>query len=288
MPFVTTQDGTEIYYRDWGTGKPVVLIHGWPLNGDMWEHQANFLAEHGTRVINYDRRGFGWSGKPWSGYDYDTLAADLHTLLQKLDITGATLVGFSMGGGEVVRYLSRYGSARVDSAVLVSAVPPFLLKTSDNPDGVDPRVFEDIESNIRKDRAAFLKEFGPKFYGRSALKHTVSEAVLEWTLSMAFTGNLRSTLATAKSWSMTDFREEMTRIEVPVRIIHGTGDATVPINASAHRSLQLLPNATLTEYDGEPHGLMITAADKLNSELLDFVGGGTKDPVTDRVMAMRL
>jgi pimeloyl-ACP methyl ester carboxylesterase len=149
-------------------------------------------------------------------------------------------------------------------------------------------VFEDIESSIRKDRAAFLKEFGTKFYGRSALKHTVSEAVLEWTLSMALTGNLRSTLAAAKSWSMTDFREEMTRIEVPVRIIHGTGDATVPINASAHRSLQLLPNATLTEYDGEPHGLMITAADKLNSELLDFVGGGTKDPVTDRVMAMRL
>jgi len=280
MPFITTQDGTEIYYKDWGTGVPVVLIHGWPLNGDMWENQANFLAEQGLRVITYDRRGFGWSGKPWSGYDYDTLAADLHSLLEKLDLRGATLAGFSMGGGEVVRYLSTYGSARVSKAVLISAVPPFLLKTSDNPDGVDAKVFEDIEKNIRKDRPAFLKEFGPKFYGRSALKHTVSEPVLEWTEAMAFTGDLRSTLAAAKSWSMTDFRKEMKGITIPVRVIHGTGDATVPIDASGKRSAKILPNATLSEYDGEPHGLFLTAADRLNEELLAFVGG-TRDPLTD-------
>ena len=265
MPFTTVTDGTEIYYRDWGTGSPVVLIHGWPVNGDMWDTQSNFLAENGLRVITYDRRGFGLSGKPWGGYDYNTLAADLHDLLQKLEVTDATLVGFSMGGGEVVRYLSRYGAGSVNSAVLVSAVPPYLLKGDDNPDGVDPKVFDEIEADLRKDRPAFLKEFFLKFYGRTVLKHTVSEAVLDWTQSMAMTGTLRSTLACAKSWSTTDFREEMKKIIVPVRIIHGTGDATVPIDASARRSLELLPNATLTEYDGEPHGLTATAADRLES-----------------------
>jgi pimeloyl-ACP methyl ester carboxylesterase len=288
MPFITAHDGTEIYYRDWGTGAPVVLIHGWPLNGDMWEHQSNFLAEHGARVINYDRRGFGWSGKPWSGYDYDTLAADLHSLLERLDVAGATLVGFSMGGGEVIRYLSRYGAHRVDRAILVSAVPPYLLKTSDNPDGVDPKVFEDIEKSIRQDRPAFLKEFGPKFFGRSALHHTVSEAVLDWTQSMALTGTLRSTLSTARAWSMTDFRAEMKSIRIPVRLIHGTGDATVPIQVSAHRSLQILPNATLSEYDGEPHGLFLTAADRLNAEILQFSGAATPDPISVPALSARL
>ena len=273
MSFITTQDLTEIYYRDWGTGAPVVLIHGWPLNGDMWEKQATFLAEHGLRVITYDRRGYGRSGHPWTGYEYDTLAGDLNSLMEKLDLREATLVGFSMGGGEVIRYLSRYGASRVKKAVLISAVTPYLLKTVDNPDGVDQEVFDGIEANIRKDRPAFLSEFGPKFYGRTALKHTVSEADLEWNQEMALTGSPRSTLAAATAWSTTDFREEMKRITIPVRIIHGTGDVTVPIAASGRRSAQILPNATLSEYKGEPHGLFLTAADQLNSELLDFIGG---------------
>ncbi len=280
LAFILTQDGTEIYYRDWGAGSPAVLIHGWPLSGDMWEKQATFLAEQDVRVIAYDRRGFGRSGQTWTGYDYDTLASDLNDVLEKLDLRNATLVGFSMGGGEVVRYLSRYGSARVKQAVLVSAVPPFLMKTADNPEGVDPKIFEENEQGIRKDRPAFFHEFGPKFYGRSALKHTVSEPVLEWTHSMAMTGSLRSTLATAHSWSTTDFREEMKRITVPVLVIHGTSDTTVPPDAAGRRFAKLLPNATLIEYDGEPHGLFLTAADRLNRDLLQFIGGNPP-PLTD-------
>lgn len=284
MAYVMAQDGNEIFYRDLGTGSPVVLIHGWPLSGDMWDKQTTFLGEHGLRVISYDRRGFGRSGQTWSGYDYDTMAADLHTLMERLDLQGATLVGFSMGGGEVVRYLSRYGSSRVSKAVLVSAVTPYLLKTDDNPDGVDAKVFEEIEANIRKDRPAFFNEFGPKFYGRTMVKHTVSEPVLEWTQSMAMTASTRSTLATAKSWSSTDFRAEMKGISIPVLVIHGTGDATVPIDASGRRSAKLLPHATLSEYDGEPHGLFLTAADRLNEELLAFVGG-TRAPISAPVLA---
>ena len=284
MAYVVTQDGTEIFYRDLGAGKPVVLIHGWPLNGDSWDKKANFLAEHGLRVIEYDRRGFGRSGQPWSGYDYDTLASDLNKLLEELDLRDATLVGFSMGGGEVVRYLSRYGTSRVSKAVLVSAVTPYLLKTSDNPDGVEAKVFEEIEENLLKDRPAFLSEFGPKFYGRSVVHHTVSEPVLEWTQSMALTGSLHSTLQTAKSWSSTDFREEMKSITIPVLVIHGTSDNTVPIDASGRRSVKILPNATLTEYDGEPHGLFLTAADRLNEELLHFVGG-QPEPISTPVLS---
>lgn len=166
----------------------------------MWEKQATVLAESGLRVINYDRRGYGRSGQPWNGYDYDTFAGDLNSLIEKLDLRGAALVGFSMGGGEVVRYLSRYGTGRVTKAVLISAVTPYLLKTADNPEGVDPTIFAEIEENIRKDRPAFLKDFGPKFYGRTMLQHTVSEADLEWTQEMALTGSLRSTLAAAEAW----------------------------------------------------------------------------------------
>lgn len=229
-----------------------------------------FLAENGRRVITYDRRGFGRSGHPWTGYDYDTFAADLHTLMEKLDLQNAALVGFSMGGGEVVRYLSRYGTSRVSKAVLVGAVTPFLLKTADNPDGVDPKVFEEIGANISKDRPTFLHAFGPKFYGRTTLKHTVSEPVLEWTQEMALTGSLRATLAAAEAWSATDFRPDMEKITIPVRVIHGTGDSTVPIDVSGRRSAKILPNATLSEYDGEPHGLFWTAGDRLNQELLEF------------------
>ena len=284
MPYLMTQDDVEIFYTDWGTGSPVVLIHGWPVNGDMWEQQATFLAEHGLRVIKYDRRGFGRSEQTWDGYDYDTMAADLNDLMEELDLTGATLVGFSMGGGEVVRYLSEYGSERVAKAVLVSAVPPFMLKTEDNPEGVDGSVFDDIEKAIRKDRPAFLAEFGKKFYGRTALRHTVSEEVLEWNQEMALTGSMRSTLACAKAWSTTDFREELKEISISVLVIHGDSDATVPFEVSGARSAKLLPNATLSVYEGAPHGLFITDADKLNAELLQFIGG-TTEPTSKAVVA---
>jgi pimeloyl-ACP methyl ester carboxylesterase len=280
MPYIITEDEVEIFYQDWGTGRPVVLIHGWPLNSNMWEKQATFLAEHGLRVITYDRRGFGKSDQPWGDYDYDTLADDLATLLDSLELTGVTLVGFSMGGGEVARYLSLYGSERVSQAVLISAVTPFLLKTEDNPDGVDSKVFDDIEAELRKDRPAFIHDFGPKFYGRSMVNHTVSEPVLEWTQEMALTGSLRATLACANAWATTDFRADLAAIDIPVLVIHGTGDETVPIEVSAHRAVKLLPKATLSEYEGEPHGLFLTAADRLNQELLDFIGGAP-EPVSD-------
>jgi len=277
MPFILAKDETEIYVRDWGTGDPVVLIHGWPLNGDMWERQAHFLVENGYRVITYDRRGFGRSDQPSERYDYDTLASDLHSLMEELDLVDATLVGFSMGGGEVVRYLTNYGATRVGKAVLISSVTPYLLKTEDNPDGVDAEVFDKILDQLTEDRAGFLKDFAPKFYGRSVINHTVSEAVLEWTQSMAFTSTLRPTIATAVAWSSTDFRAEMANIEIPVLIIQGTSDATVPIDASGRRALQILPNAELLEYEGEPHGLFLTAADRLNEDLLSFLDGTTQD-----------
>lgn len=279
MPYIVTEDGTELYYRDLGTGTPVVLIHGWPLNGDMWEQQMTYLGEHGVRVIVPDRRGFGRSDQPWNGYDYDTLASDLNDLLEELDVHGATLVGFSMGGGEVARYLSQYGTARVNKAVLVSAVTPYLLKTDDNPDGVDAAVFDDIEKQIRANRPDFLHSFGPKFYGRSVVHHTVSEPQLEWTQEMALTGSQRATLAAAKSWSTTDFRPDLAAISIPVLVVHGTSDQTVPIENSGRLTAKLLKNATLSEYDGEPHGLFLTAADRLSEEILQFVGG-SREPVT--------
>lgn len=290
MPYLRAQDDVTLFYRDWGNGRPVVLVHGWPLNGDMWEKQATYLVENGQRVITYDRRGFGRSDQPWGPYDYNALASDLNSLIEFLDLHDVSLVGFSMGGGEVVRYLSRYGTKRVERAVLISSVTPYLLKSDRNPEGVEPKVFEQIEESIRKDRPAFMKEFGPKFFGRTTLKHTVSEPVLEWTQSMAMTGSLPATLATARAWSTTDFREEMRNIKIPVRVIHGTGDSTVPIDASGRFSARLLPNATLSEYEGEPHGLILTAADRLNAELLDFVrlrgsANELREPVTNLKMA---
>jgi non-heme chloroperoxidase len=281
MPYIETQDGADLYYTDFGAGPPVVLIHGWPFNSDMWEKQATWLAENGFRVIAYDRRGFGRSEHTWEGHDYNSLAGDLKSLVDELDLRAATLVGFSMGGGEVVRYLSSFGKERVAKAVLISAVPPYLRKTENNPEGVDEKVFADIADDIRKDRPAFLKSFAQKFFGRTALNHTVSEAVLEWSQAMGLSGSLRATLATAHSWSMTDFRQEMEDIEVPVRLIHGTSDVTVPIQASSRRSLNILPHATLSEYDGEPHGLFLTAADRLNEELAEFISGRTTKPMED-------
>jgi pimeloyl-ACP methyl ester carboxylesterase len=271
MPYFVSEDETELYYYDWGTGDPVVLIHGWPLTSASWEYQANTLANSGCRVIAYDRRGFGRSDWPDAGYDYDTLASDLNSLLEELDLTGVTLVGFSMGGGEVARYLTNYGSDRISKAVLIAAVTPFLLKTGDNPEGVDADVFDGMIEGLTKDRAAFLKEFWLKFYGRTLVKHTVSEAFLEFNSAMAMTGSPRATVELVRAWSETDFREDLKGITVPTLVIHGTGDSTVPIEVSGRRAAALIPNADLLEYEGGPHGLTATIPDQLNADLLEFI-----------------
>ena len=271
MPYLDATDGTEIYYYDWGAGKPVILIHGWPLTSASWEYQARVLADSGFRVIAYDRRGFGRSGWPYSGYDYNTLASDLNELIETLDLSEAALVGFSMGGGEVARYLGTYGAARIAKAVLISAVTPYLLKTADNPDGVDKSVFDDIVNNLAKDRPAFLQQFGHKFYGRTMVKHTVSEPFLEFTQSMALTASPKATIDLVRAWSEADFRGDLARFTVPTLVIHGTGDSTVPIEIAGRRAAAIIPGAELLEYDGEPHGLTATAPDKLNADLLNFL-----------------
>jgi non-heme chloroperoxidase len=262
----------ELFYQDVGAGKPVVLIHGWPVSQAMWEYQTTALAEQACRVISYDRRGFGRSCKPWDGYDYDTLADDLNTLLEKLDLNDVTLVGFSMGGGEVARYMGRHGGKRVGKIVLVSAVTPYLLKTSDNPDGVEKKVFDDILENIHKDWPTFLQDFGKQFFGATALHHPVSQAVLDWNQSLALQASLRATIACAHAFAETDFRADLKKITVPTLIIHGGDDKTVPIDASGRRTAKMIASATFKIYDGAPHGLFITHKDQLNSDLLAFIG----------------
>ena len=273
MPYLELQDETELYFNDWGTGKPVILIHGWPLSSAMWEHQADFLVENGYRVITYDRRGFGKSSHPYDGHEYDTLADDLAELITALELEDVTLVGFSMGGGEVVRYLSRHGESQVSKAVLISSIVPFMLKTADNPDGTPENVFDDFRTNIQKDRFAFLNDFGPKFYGRSVVNHTVSEPVLNWTFALGSMASKRATLQDLKAFSTTDFRAECMTLTTPFLIIHGTSDHTVAIDAAGRAAAKLIPNSTLIEYDGEPHGLFMTAPDRLNADLLNFLGG---------------
>ncbi len=280
MPYLQTKDKTAIYYYDWGTGAPVVLIHGWPLTSASWEGQARVLAENGYRVIAYDRRGFGRSDWAGTGYEYNTLASDLNDLMQALDLRDATLVGFSMGGGEVARYLKTYGSARVSKAVLVSAVTPYLLKTDDNPEGLPKETFDKIVENLEKDRFDFLKTFGKMFYGYGVISHPVSEAVLEFSGAMAMTGSPLATINLVRAWSETDFRDDLGTITVPTLVIHGTSDHTVPIDNSARRTVQLLKHGELIEYDGEPHGLNATAAKRLNDDLLAFL----RRPATTAVL----
>ncbi|WP_458072252.1 alpha/beta fold hydrolase [Rhodanobacter sp. BL-MT-08] len=262
----------ELFYEDVGSGAPVVLIHGWPVSQQMWENQILTLANKGFRVISYDRRGFGDSSKPWDGYDYDTLADDLKGLLTGLDLTGVTLVGFSMGGGEIARYMSRHGGERVSKVAFISAVTPFMLKTDDNPHGVDKSTFDGMVEGITKDRPDFLEAFAKGFFGVSALHHSVSSAVLDWNQSLALRASLKATLDCVRSFSETDFRDDLKKISVPTLIVHGKSDKTVPFEASGELTAKLIPSATLKAYDGAPHGLYITHKDKLNEDLLAFLG----------------
>ena len=272
MAFVDAKDGTKLHVKDSGNGRPVVLIHGWPLTGDMFEYQSLALLEAGYRVITYDRRGFGQSGHPANGYNYDTFADDLAAVLDKLDIKDANLVGFSMGGGEIARYLSRHGAQRVAKAVLIGSVVPYLLKDDSNPDGVDASVFEDMKAQIREDRFAFLQSFSKMFYGVGFVTSPVSQALLDWTFILAIMASPKATIDCVDAFGKTDFRPDLKAFTMPTLVIHGTADKTVPIDTAGRAAAKGIAGAKLIEYDGEPHGLFATAPARLNQDLIQFIG----------------
>ncbi|STX55641.1 chloroperoxidase [Legionella beliardensis] len=271
MPTIKTADGTNIYYYDWGMGRPIILIHGWPLTSASWEYQARFLAEHGYRVIAYDRRGFGRSDWPFNGFDYNTLADDLHLLIETLNLNNITLVGFSMGGGEVARYLAKFGQQKISKAVFIAAVVPYLLKTDNNPQGIDKTVFDDIIEKLNADRPAFLEELSKKFYSYSLTNHSTSTAFLEFFQLMALTASPKATIDLVRAWSETDFRDDLTRITIPTLFIHGTNDIVVPIEKSARIATSLMPQSILIEYEGESHGVINTAGLRISGDLLNFI-----------------
>ncbi|SFP86749.1 alpha/beta fold hydrolase [Sphingomonas rubra] len=274
MPYIKTRDGTDLYVKDWGQGRPVVLLHGWPLNADSWDVQALALAEAGFRAIAYDRRGFGRSGQPWHGYDYDTLSDDLADVLKETGADGdATIVGFSMGGGEVARYMSRHEGRGVIAAGLISSVVPYMLKTDDNPHGTPQSTFDGITDGLNEDRPHFLRHtFVPQFYGAGFISSPVSDEVIDWSVGMALMAGLRPTLACAQAFSHTDFRPDLPAFRVPTLIVHGTGDKTVPIDTSARAAAAGIAQSQLVEYDGAPHGLNVTEKDRLSQDLLTFLG----------------
>lgn len=272
MPTLTTTTAaipTELYYQDLGRGEPVVLIHGWPLSHRMWESQVNALGAAGYRTIAYDRRGFGESGKPAGGYDYDTFAADLHDLLEHLDLRGVTLVGFSMGGGEVARYVGRHGTGRLKRAALLGAVTPFLLKTADNPDGVPKAQFDGMLAAVQNDRRAFLDQFFPMFYGKPSEKdHPDLIPFSKW---IAWAAQPLATQRCIVAFGETDFRADLAKLDVPTLIAHGTKDEIVPIDKSGDKAAELVKGARYEKLKGAPHGFAATHAEELNALLLEWM-----------------
>ena len=278
MPYVTVgkenSGNVELYYEDHGSGKPVVLIHGYPLSGASWEKQLPVLLGAGYRVIAYDRRGFGKSSQPTEGYNYDTFAEDLHGLITQLKLQDFTLVGFSMGGGEIARYFGRYGSKGASKAVIIGGVPPFLLKTDDNPEGVEASVFEGIQNAVARDRYAFFTEFFKNFYNTDLLLGTrVSEQVLQASWNLAAGASATASLACVPTWHE-DFRKDLARVDVPALIIHGDQDRIVPAEVSGLRTAKLIQGARLKIIKGGPHCIPWTHADEVNAELLSFLGAG--------------
>lgn len=271
MNFVGTKDKTKLYVKDWGVGQPVILLHGWPLSSDSWDEQAMAIANAGYRAISYDRRGFGRSSQPWSGYDYDTLSDDLATVIEHADAQDAILIGFSMGGGEVARYMSRHGGKSVAKAALISSVVPFRLKTADNPAGTEQEAFDKTANSINEDRAAFLAGFFRTFFGVGTQGNKVSNELLRNMENIAMQASHKATLECLKSFSTTDFRGDLRHFKVPTLIIHGTDDKTVPIDASARLAAKGISQSTLIEYDGAPHGLFVTDKEKLTSDILSFI-----------------
>ena len=280
MPFITVGNSVgrdvELHYEDYGTGKPVVLVHGWPLSGRAWEPQVPALVDAGYRVIAYDRRGFGQSSQPWDGYDYDTLSADLAKLLEELDLREVTLVGFSMGGGELARYVGTYGTERIAKLVFASAVPPYLWKSDDNPDGgVDQDLADWFTTGLTGDRPAFLKEFVEMFYtaGKPSLvnRPLVSDEQAAYSLSIAEWASPKGTLDCVAAFAKTDFRNDLEKVDVPTLVIHGDSDTVVPFEVSGQRTAAAIPSSETVLIQGAPHGCTVTHKDEWNRAVLDFL-----------------
>jgi non-heme chloroperoxidase len=271
MNTITVKDGTTIYFKDWGTGQPIVFSHGWPLTADAWDAQMLFFGQHGFRVIAHDRRGNGRSSQPWDGNDMDTYADDLAAIFDKLDLKNAVMVGHSTGGGEVARYLGRHGTKRVAKAVLISAVPPIMLKSDKNPGGLPMSAFDGIRAGVAGDRSQFYKDLSMPFYGYNRPNAKISEGVREnfWLAGML--GSVKSQYDTVKAFSETDFTEDLKKIDIPVLVMQGDDDQIVPIDDSGRLSVKLVKNGKLKVYPGYPHGMCQIHADEINAELLAFI-----------------
>ena len=273
MSTITTSDGTEIFYKDWGAGRPVVFSHGWPLNADSWEAQMVFVASHGYRCIAHDRRGHGRSSQPWDGNEMDTYADDLAELIEALDLKSAVLIGFSTGGGEVARYIGRHGTRRVAKAALISAVPPLMLKTAANPGGLPIEVFDDIRAGVAADRSQFFKDVTVPFFGANREGHKVSQGMRNAFWFQGMQAGHKNALDCIKAFSETDFTPDLKKFDVPTLILHGDDDQIVPIGAAALASSKLVEGSTLKVYPGAPHGLTETHKEQLNTDLLAFLRG---------------
>lgn len=273
MNYIKTRDNVNLYVKDWGKGRPVILLHGWPLSSDSWDDVAIALVNAGFRTIAYDRRGFGRSEQPWEGYNYDSLADDLADVIEATGATDAALVGFSMGGGEVARYLSRHAGKHVTQAALISSIVPYMLKTNDNPNGVPQEVFDEMTAEMKVDRAHFLTGFFKDFYGVGMLLQPVSDEVLEWSRAVSMQASLKATLDCAQAFATTDFRPDLPSFTVPTLVVHGTDDKTVPIDATGRAVAKAAPQARLVEYAGAPHGIFATHKKQLAQDLFEFLKG---------------
>jgi non-heme chloroperoxidase len=271
MNIITTQDGTKIYFKDWGAGQPVVFSHGWPLNADAWDAQMLFLGQNGYRVIAHDRRGHGRSSQPWNGNNIDTYADDLAAVIEALDLRNSTLVGHSTGGGEVARYIGRHGTKRVSKAVLIGAVPPLMLKTESNPGGLPMSAFDQIRAAVVADRSQFFKDLSIPFYGYNKPDAKASEGVRDSFWLQGMQASIKGAYDCIKAFSETDFTEDLKKIDVPTLILHGDADQIVPIGDSALLSSKIVKNSTLKIYPGAPHGMCTTRADQVNADLLAFL-----------------